>query len=146
MDVPGALLTEVVPGSLWWGGALGAWGSRTDGPHFDVILACDTRVPDEAPVRNQLVLRWNLDEDALPDMAIGRALAAFAAHEMHLGQRVLIHGATGLERSALLVGMTLAAYEVSAPDCWGPRLVARLRRLRPGCLTTPVFRAYLIGE
>lgn len=142
MDVIGATLTEVVPGKLWWGGALGAWWARTTGPAFDVVLACEAQVPEPPPAADQLVIRWGIpDAPALPDLSLATPLAGLCAVRMGLGERVLIHCVQGMNRSALLTGLTLRAWDGS----WGTALVARLQALRPGSLYNDTFRTYLAG-
>jgi hypothetical protein len=141
MDVLGVTLTEVVPGRLWWGGALGEWWHDA-GHAFDIVLACEADVP-EPPLRaGQLVLRWAIaDTDTLPNMYIARDLATFLAEQMGLEQRTLIHCVQGMNRSAFLTALTLNAWDAS----WGHSLVARLQALRPGSLYNQTFKAFIEG-
>ena len=73
------------------------------------------------------------DAATLPDMELAHSLTGFAAHEVGLRRRVLVHCTAGRNRSALITGLILYHLGVARQAA----LVAYIRERNPRALTIP---------
>jgi protein-tyrosine phosphatase len=104
------------------------------------VIDLDGEVDHGIPsVPNQMLyIYFPIFDDDLPNLEKLHAVARLAASLVQRGERVLSHCGLGLNRSALVAGLTLTYLGLS-----GPEAVERLRAKRPGALFNDNFANYL---
>ncbi|MCS6886019.1 MAG: dual specificity protein phosphatase family protein [Acidobacteriota bacterium] len=115
-------------------------GSGFSKLEYNVIIDLDGDIDygiPNAPNRILYVYLPILDSE-LPDLEFLHAVAKLAADLCRSGKSVLTHCKMGLNRSALLLGVTLAYLGLS-----GQEALQLLRSKRPGALFNPIFSEYL---
>jgi protein-tyrosine phosphatase len=90
-------------------------------------------VPNE-----MLYIYFPIYDDDLPNLEKLHAVARLAASLVEKGERVLSHCGLGLNRSALVAGLTLTYLGMSGEDA-----LRLLRQKRPGALFNENFASYL---
>jgi protein-tyrosine phosphatase len=85
-----------------------------------------------------LYIYFPIYDDELPNLQKLHAVAKLAASLVERGERVLSHCGLGLNRSALVAGLTLTYLGMS-----GEEAVRLLREKRPGALFNEKFADYL---
>ena len=87
-----------------------------------------------------LYLYFPIFDAALPNLTELHSVASLCASLVSRRHRVLSHCGMGLNRSALVAGLTLHKLGMS-----GPEVVTRLRARRPGALFNVQFATFLEG-
>ena len=107
---------------------------------ISAVIDLDGEVDHGIPtVPNQMLyIYFPIYDDDLPDLKKLHAVAKLAASLVERGERVLSHCGLGLNRSALVAGLTLTYLGMS-----GEEAVRLLRERRPGALFNENFAAYL---
>ena len=130
-------------GLLWLAPACGDWGPIVREHNFSVVIDLEEGLDAGIPASPDRVIYiyFPFADEAMPTLhklhAIARLGAALMAHR----ERVLVHCAMGLNRSALVAGLVLVHNGAS-----GEAAVARLQERRPGALYNPVFAEYLAAQ
>ena len=102
----------------------------------DLERGLDVGVPT-AP-NECLYLYFPIFDEALPNLNKLHGVASLCASLVRRRHRVLSHCGMGLNRSALVAGLTLHKLGMSGPD-----VVTRLRAKRPGALFNTQFATFL---
>ena len=104
------------------------------------VIDLEGEIDHDIPtVPNQMLyIYFPIYDDALPDLQKLHAVAKLAASLVEKGERVLSHCGLGLNRSALVAGLTLTYLGMS-----GQEAVRLLREKRPGALFNENFAEYL---
>ncbi len=126
-------------GRLFLSSAIDNWEAIRDSGITAVIDLdgdVDRGVPTAA--NQMLYVYFPIFDDDLPDLQKLHAVARLAASLVQKGERVLSHCGLGLNRSALVAGLTLTYLGMSGEDA-----VRLLREKRPGALFNEKFAAYL---
>ncbi len=126
-------------GSLFISPVIHDWSVVT-GRRIDTVIdlegGLDVGVPT-AP-NELLYVYFPIFDERLPNLNKLHSVASLCASLVGHRHRVLTHCGMGLNRSALVAGLTL--HKLGMP---GPDVVTRLRERRPGALFNPQFAAFL---
>jgi len=118
--------TEIIPDHLW----------QSSDPSPELLK--------EIHPNHIVDCRWfDDDHGTLPtDMAKISAIADSVAVLVRSGCRVLVHCTAGINRSSLIICLSLMRLH---KDWTGAQCVRYLETLRPGILTNQLFRSYLMA-
>jgi protein-tyrosine phosphatase len=128
-------------GRLYLSPAIDDWDAiRRSG--ITAVIDLDGGVDHGIPtaVNQMLYVYFPIFDDDLPDLQKLHAVARLAASLVEKGERVLSHCGLGLNRSALVAGLTLTYLGMSGEDA-----VRLLREKRPGALFNDKFAEYLLS-
>ncbi|MBZ5498469.1 MAG: dual specificity protein phosphatase family protein [Acidobacteriia bacterium] len=134
---------ELVPldegGRLYLSPAIDDWETiRNNGITAVIDLDGDVDLGIPTIPNQMLYIYFPIYDDELPDTEKLHAVAKLAAGLVERGERVLSHCGLGLNRSALVAGLTLTYLGMS-----GKEAVRLLREKRPGALFNENFANYL---
>jgi len=126
-------------GRLYLSPAIDDWGAIRDSG-ITAVIDLDGDVDHGIPTaaNQMLYVYFPIFDDDLPDLQKLHAVARLAASLVEKGERVLSHCGLGLNRSALVAGLTLTYLGMSGEDA-----VRLLREKRPGALFNDKFAEYL---
>ena len=126
-------------GSLFISAAINEWAPLEE-HGIDTVIDLDGGLDHCIPTvpNHVLYLYYPIYDEDLPNLDKLGAIADLAASLIRSGHRVLSHCGMGLNRSALVAGLTLCRLGMSGPDA-----VARLRACRPGALFNERFAEFL---
>jgi protein-tyrosine phosphatase len=107
---------------------------------ISAVIDLEGEIDHDVPtVPNQMLyIYFPIYDDELPDLQKLHAVARLAASLVEKGERILSHCGLGLNRSALVAGLTLTYLGMS-----GEEAVRLLREKRPGALFNENFAGYL---
>ena len=130
-------------GLLWLAPACGDWGPIVRQHDFSVVIDLEEGLDAGIPASPDRVIYiyFPFADEAMPTLHKLHAIARLGAALMAHGERVLVHCAMGLNRSALLAGLVLVHNGAT-----GEAAVARLQQRRPGALYNAVFAEYLASQ
>jgi protein-tyrosine phosphatase len=126
-------------GRLYLSPAIDDWESIHEAG-ISAVIDLEGEIDHGIPtVPNQMLyIYFPIYDDELPDLQKLHAIAKLAASLVEKGERVLSHCGLGLNRSALVAGLTLTYLGMS-----GEEAIRLLREKRPGALFNETFAGYL---
>ena len=127
-------------GMLWVSGVIEDW-SLVSESGITVVIDLEDEVDHGVPsvADNILYIYLPIHDGTLPNLDRLHAVATLAASLVAAGHRVLAHCGMGLNRSALVAGLTLVRMGMPAT-----RAVDLIRERRPGALYNEEFVRHLL--
>jgi len=116
--------TELLHDRLWLGGIT----AFTQVPHLDLFIHCAGEIEPNVPNAASEIIWLKLDDSrpiTTKELSLAYAAASRAADEIRAGHKVLISCAHGINRSALVAGLTLKQLGWT-----GERAIRLMRRRR----------------
>lgn len=134
---------EVIPDRLFQGGLRDLWNGRVDLPdaELDAVVSLTRSVQHDLSSRGLLHVKWPIADGPLPDTDVLHQVVGTVAGLVEAGKPTLVHCASGVNRSGLVVALALRELE----DCPGKEAVARLRSRCPRTLRNRAFLDYVAG-